>query len=518
MKHEYLKIGFLFFIAVALPLFIWNGLQGVDNLYMYAHAEDMLKNGFVRQYDIFSMHNHFSFSYQKWAACLLTYWIVNTFGWRGLQIATYLLGAMLFGSLFIFGHKYSKRHLFFITIVILSCGFLMESNGTIRFRPHVMAGIIFIWMFAVLNSYALGEIKADIKFYMFFVLASIGLMWVHSTMWIMYMIVFLPYLCNWKMITDTVSKHSLPFKQRTYKLKPLYISLILMFIAGVFNPNGIHQYAYMYSCLKATGPKYAHIDELQKIPLPAYLPVLVVACSLLFVLMHACYKLNAEIYPPSMYLIMGSLVLPLLSWRLVFYSALFITIAIILQLSFITDKNLALPSYVFKLTFCLFVIMFLFVGVFRHYQKNESLKEAYAYGTKDPQISEVVDWLYENAGSDLSIVTTTGHVGSYCIYRGFHPYTDCRAEVYDIDINHKRDILTEIHELSADLFNGVKLSEGGLELFDKYYKPDYYVLTSYSDADMNLKHALDKMHGYCIYSKYGVLSKDTTVWIYRFHT
>ena len=517
MKREYLKIGVLFIIAVVLPLFMWNGLQGVDNLYMYAHAKDMLENGLVRHYDIFSMHHDFSFSYQKWAACLLTYWIVNSFGWHGLQMATYLLGVILFGSLFALGYKYSKQHLLFITIVILACGFLMEANGTLRFRPHVMAGVIFIWMFAALNGYVRGEVKADLKFYTFFALVSIVLMWVHSTMWIMYVIVFLPYLCDWKIITNMASQYILPFKQRAYDLKPLFIALILMFIVGVFNPNGIHQYAYMYSCLKATGPKYSHIDELQRMPLPAYLPILVATCSVLAILIYACYKLHAEVYLPSIYLIIGSLILPILSWRLVFYSALFVTIATILQLSLIADNDLALQPYILKLTLCGFIGMMSFTGFCRHYWKDDASAEAYAYGTKDEQVNEAIDWLYDTVGTDQSIITTTAHVGSYGIYRGFHPYTDCRAEVYDININHQRDILTEIHGLSDNQFNSVKLDDGGLEQFDEYYEPDYYVLTSYSDADMNLKHALDEMHGLCIYSKYGARSEDTTVWIYQLY-
>lgn len=515
MNWRYFKTGLLFIISISLPLILWNGLQGVDNLYMYAHAKDMLENGFVREYDIFSLHQGFEFSYQKWAACLLTYGIVNTWGWHGLHIATYVLGAILFGSVFLFGYKYSREHILMNTILILICGFIMESNGTLRFRPHVMAGVIFVWMFMVLNGYAQGIVKADLKFYLFFVLASIGLMWVHSTMWIIYTVMFLPYLCDWKCISRSASKYIHPVVERQYDLQPLWIALILMFVAGICNPNGIYQYQYMFACMRATGDKYGHVDELQGIPFPAYLPVLVIGLTILAVLLWACYKTKAQIYLPSVYLIMGSLAMPLISWRLVFYSALFIAIAGMMQLSLIADKYVALEPYVLPLTLGLLIIIVGFVGFMNYYRHDTKTEIAYDYGTKDPQVNEAVDWLCDTFGEDLKIITTTAHTGSYGIYKGLKPYMDCRAEVYDNNINHKKDVLSEIQNLSANTFNGISLDAGGLEAFDLTYKPDYYILTSYSDADMNLKAALDKLGGECIYAKYGAKSDQTTVWIYQ---
>ena len=40
--RKYMFSTLLFVLATILPLFLWNKLQGVDNLYMYAHAKDML--------------------------------------------------------------------------------------------------------------------------------------------------------------------------------------------------------------------------------------------------------------------------------------------------------------------------------------------------------------------------------------------------------------------------------------------------------------------------------------------
>lgn len=499
--RKYMFSTLLFALATILPLFLWNKLQGVDNLYMYAHAKDMLENGLIRTKDIFSLHENLSFSYQKWAACILTYFIVHNFGWNGLTIATYILiFALLFG-LYLFSRKFNDNHMLFNTAMIMSCAFLLEANGTLRFRPHVIAGIIFIYMFYILERYANGLITADWKFYLRFIITSVILMWFHSTMWIMFIVVFLPYVFNFSRISHI-------FSQREYKMKPLWISMILMFVSGVFNPNGLKQYQYMYACLRASGSTYSHVDELQPMPLPAYLPVLAIGLLIFVFMIYSLCIYHVPIYMPSMYLVAGSLIMPLVSWRLVFYSAIFMTIAIIAQTAKHPDKNLGLGSMALPLFVSLLTVAILFAGFLSRLRYSSVPDEALSCGTREYEINEAVNLLSERM-PDATVFNTTAHVGSYCIYKDLKPYMDCRAEVYDININEQSDILSEIHNLSDNKYQNVPLDAGGIMMLDTDYHPDYYVLTSYSDADMNIKAALDNTEAFCLYA-------GENVWIYSF--
>ena len=88
---------------------------------------------------------------------------------------------------------------------------------------------------------------------------------------------------------------------------------------------------------------------------------------------------------------------------------------------------------------------------------------------------------------------------------------DCRAEIYDIDINHQSDILSEIHELRDNQYQNQQLDSGGMELLQKTYHPDYYVLTKYSDEDLNIKKALDKLSVSCIFG-----GDNSEVWVYKY--
>lgn len=499
-KNVFTKM-LLFFLATILPLFLWNRLQGVDNLYMYAHAKDMLENGLVRTTDIFSMHENFAFSYQKWAACLLTYFIVHNFGWYGLTVATYVLIFLLLLSLYLFSMKFNHNHMLFNTAVIMSCTLLLEANGTLRFRPHVIAGILFVYMFYILEKYANGLIKADWKFYLRFIITSVILMWFHSTMWIMFIIVFLPYLFNFSHIASI-------FRQREYKIKPLLLSMFFMFAAGIFNPNGLKQYQYMWVCMQASGSAYSHVDELRPMPFAMYFPVLAIGLlMMLFTILHFVGD-NVLVYMPSIYLVAGSLVMPLIAWRLVFYSIIFMVVAIIIQTAKYPDQafNLVLDKKTVSFSVFDLAVTILAIGFISRLEYMSVPDIALANGTREYEIDEAVDMIYKE-DSSATVFTTTAHVGSYCIYKGLKPYMDCRAEVYDININKQADILSEIYNLSDDMFHDIDLDNGGFELLDEYYHPDYYVLTRYSGADMNIKKYLEQADADCLYD-------GDSVWIY----
>ena len=507
MKLTNIKLSdvFIFLAATVLPLFLWNKLQGVDNLYMYSHAEDMLANGLSRTTDIFSMHDGFAFSYQKWAACILTYGIVKWFGWNGLTIATYVFIFLVLLCLYLFGLKFNPEHKMGNAIAIMVCAYLMEANGTLRFRPHVFAGLLFIYMFCTIERYIKFELTRGIDFYLRFIVTSVILMWFHSTMWIMYVVVFLPYVMNFNFYG-----RSKLFLKKFYHTKPLLLSMILMFIAGALNPNGFTQYKYMWSCMMATGSKYSHVDELQRMPFSAYMVLLTVGCLLLVWMIYMLITYHVRIYVPSMYLILGSLAMPLVSWRLVFYSALFLAIASMLYMRNISLKDFGCKPFVLPLGIVIMsIVIFLAGGMSRLFMSSAS-KTALACGTKSQEIVDAVDFVAE-LNPNATVFTTTAHVGSYSIYRHLKPYMDCRAEVYDDAINQQSDILSEIHGLSNNLYRDTKLDAGGIELLQQEYHPDYYVLTKYSDADQNIKTALDGCGASLIFG-----TSDSEVWVYQY--
>lgn len=495
----------LFFMAAVLPLFLWNRLQGVDNLYMYAHGEDMVLNGLFRDRDIFSMHEDFGFLYQKWAACILTYGIVKLSGWGGLTVATYVLIFLLLAGLYLFGCKYDTDHRMVSALAVMACAYLMEANGTLRFRPHVMAGLVFLYLFYGIEKYIRQEWAPDIRFYLRFFTASVVLMWFHSTMWIMYLAVFLPYVMNFKWLG---MRYPELFVKADYEKKPLWTAMSIMFLAGACNPNGWKQYSYMLSCLKAAGEKYSHVDELQRMPFPAYMVLLTVGCLLLLWVwyLHAEHKVRMDV--TAVYLISGSLIMPLISWRLVFYSAMFLAIACMLQTGRMKKKGSG--SWAMPAVLCLMGAVTLLAGGLSRLSVRSSSGEALARGTKIQEVIDAVDFVAD-LDEDASVFTTTAHVGSYGIYRHLKPYMDCRAEVYDDTINKKADILSEIHGLSGNRYHDMVLTEGGINALQRDYQPDYYVLTCYSDADRNIKEALEQEGAACLFGE-----PEDPVWVYQY--
>ena len=77
--------------------------------------------------------------------------------------------------------------------------------------------------------------------------------------------------------------------------------------------------------------------------------------------------------------------------------------------------------------------------------------------------------------TDLKLFTTA-EVGSYCTIYGAKPYYDCRAEVYDIALNEKSDVLTEFVAICHDMKNGIFTVDDAMMLQEKY-DFDYWILS-----------------------------------------
>lgn len=516
MRKQYKNfiIYFLVFILVStITVLMRPNVQGVDTLWMYAHGKDMIEHGLVRNTDIFSIHDSFSFLYQKWLMCLLTYIIVNQFGWTGLTIATNCILLALLLSMHLLVVKFDRKHLLLNAIMIAICGLELGCYNQLQFRPHMIACLIFVYMFFNLEKYARGESVNGVVFHIKFVISSIILMWFHSTMWILYVIVFLPYVCNFKFVARFLSNINVYVKEKHYEIKPLCIIMIEMFAAGILNPYGLKQYKYMMTCITAVGSKYSLVEELQPIPLYSA-SLLILYCGIaLFMFEHINQRLNEPIYLPSLYLVIGSVIMPFVSYRLVVYSCLFVSIAFIFQLSYIHNHHL---HFTRALWVVIIFACFLVCGNAYNGKKISCLiYETPEDGIPVDALSTAIDNIYDRTGGNARIFSTTPHIGSYAIYKGLKPYHDCRQEVYDVNINKAYDVLEEELDIHQNgMFRGKSLNDGGLIAIQNEYHFDYYVLTGWYQGDIRVKEAFDEEGITCLYE--GYFEDEPCVWVYSF--
>lgn len=107
-------------------------------------------------------------------------------------------------------------------------------------------------------------------------------------------------------------------------------------------------------------------------------------------------------------------------------------------------------------------------------------------------IEDGVDYLLKNYDKNNIVLYADFNIGSYCEYRGLHPYIDSRAEVYFKSVNKKYDYFSEYYLMSNGLsdykefLNRYNFSHLIVENSERLYT---YLL---SDCDYEMVYSKDK--------------------------
>lgn len=510
---EYLKLDYwtiIPIIIIALTVIARVDLESSDVYFMIAHGEDMLQNGLVRYTDIFSMHSDLSFMYQKWGFCILVYLIHSIWGMAGCHIASNILSFSMFLCLYKMMNHLSPKTKKLNIVIMWPIMWMMLNHAVLR--PHTLAVILLIWELMLLEKYVRKKVFTKSLYIQLFAI-SLCMMWIHSTMWYMCIIFLLPYLCDTKYIVDGIKMNDYPIVKNVtyvpYNKKPLLIGLIWMLVASLLQPYGIYQYKYMFICLTASGEKYSHIGELQALRLFDKNTILMAMVLLIITILAYKYKC---VHLRCFYMGLGGLIMACFAQRLLFYSCILFVVVICNQLdSIMTDELMEHIVKTARLKMILGLICFLCVGcvgVISYVILSLDLLEMFDNMLYLP----AVDILVDNVDNldDLKVYTEP-EAGSYLIYKGGHPYIDCRAEVYDIALNDNKDILYEFHLLLYGVYKNEIIDDTAIvQQFQADYDFDYYIIPSHNVTVNNLSYLYDKIRdtAYCNYKNesFGIYS------------
>ena len=493
------------FIIIGLIVIAKMDIESCDTYFMVKHGEDILQNGFYREYDTFSMHDGLEFMSQKWATCVITYLLYTMSGMTGIRIASNVLTFGLFCLMYVTLNKLSPntKNVNILVAVPMFCGMLEYAV----FRPHLIAAYFLFYELICFEKYVRGEMKQKALYIQLFCI-SLCTMWFHSTMWYMCIVFAMPYLLDIKYIADGIQTNEYPIiknvKHVSYDKKPLLIGVIMMLIASLLQPYGLEQYKYMFVCLTATGEKYSHISELHPLSLTSPMSHCLFLIIAIIAFIAVKYK---SIQLRCVYMFVGGLLLAGMANRLFFFSMLLYVIVIGNALgkgitdevkdqlnkktsnivTIITNTSVIIACIVWVISIGYFTVESNFIS---QYHKGKGF---YA-----------VDVLINNI-SDTDDVTVFSDVdvGSYMIVRGLHPYIDCRAEVYDIRVNNEKDILNEYHYLLLGEYNGQSLEDASVvQQFMDTYNFDYYILIKdVGRYDLEIRHMYEVIEEelYCNY-------------------
>ena len=468
-KRQYWFAVVLISIGLSFSRF---GMFCRDYYYMIAHAEDMISNGLYRNVDIFTVHDGFYFLYQKWAMCLLVYCMYQLGGFLLLDIMASFTLCCLFVFVFYLTDRFNPDYRIVNLVIGTVCPVVYVFVQS--FRPHVLIGFVLLYEVYVLEEFMNDRQKSYNGLIISLFICSLFTMWFHSTMWIVCVLVVLPYLF------DSRIDHYI------FAVKRVVVTygLIFMILASFLQPNGIEQYRYMWVCMTAAGNWYK--DVVAELHSLTYHDIGFYYVIGSLILMFYVYSRNRRNNWSHVLLLLGFAFLALNSERMLF--DYFLLYPVLFGLGFAKADIIQVRRYQLdriNTVFTVFVCM-LFTCLFLAFDQFlivplEAEQDGYA--------REVVDEI--TAHKDVRVWNWDSAVGSYIIMKGMKPYIDCRLEVYDDNLNHSKNVVQEY----ADFIIGLHEADPDkvfLDLQDEY-KFNYYIVTKAFGMDV-LVNELDE-HG-----------------------
>ena len=476
IKHffkEYLKwkpstiviIIFLFipFIPILMDIFKLD-----NDFWFLINTGKYIINSGIPHIEPFTIHSNFSFIAQQWLTDIIFYLIYNKFNIYGMYIFILILNIIvvfLLYKLSLLINKGNKKIAILTTIIID----VFYARLFLSTRPQVFDIILLLLELYLLELY----IKRNNKKYLIGLpIISLLMINLHASVWPMVFVFLLPYY---------VGRINLKFTTKeNYKLKPLIIVTIIMFLFGFANPYGIEAMTYLFN-------SYG-IDKIDKL-VNEMAPLTIkngktIYMFILFIIMTYIINKNKKINFRYTLLILGTTLLSLQHIRGELFFLISSIIIVNYNLKDICFKktkkdNIKINNYIKIIPIIIICIIILVSFKNKKYIKEE---DYYYY-----EISEI---LKENK-AETSIIYTGYDAGSYIEYQGFKCYIDPRAEVFLKSNNKKEDIFVEYYEFQNGKIN--------IKKFIDKYKFDYIIIDNYE----NILHTyIDEIEEYTqIYNK-----------------
>lgn len=446
IQHSWIGILILF-----IPCIIKASIPDSDTFFIAATGRYIVENGIVPTTNPFVIHEGFSVIIQQWLFDVLIYGIYNYFGNVGLLIYVTLIYAismlLLYKYFGLFTEKTKTKNIVFIIASYLYTAYAVA-------RP---TGISFIAMLLLL--YCMEKYRRTQKTSYLIALPFISLIVInmHAAMWPMMFVMMLPYVFPYTIPTKANIKENT--KKWFTKNKYIMLTSLIMFATGFINPNGIKGMAYvLLSYGSATNG--VQIQELVPPSTNDFVGIIIML-TFAFVAIYAytnkdnilnAHRDNQEEFT-RLYMALGTLILACMHTRNLWYLILGTTPIILTVLNNITFKKQKPkkeePTYALFIKALYIVVLTITITIILFKSCD------YAdYTNKDSTLApyKAVAYLDKNETSDITLYTEFNN-GAFCEWHGYKVYMDARPELFQKNINKKKDIYTEYCDVATGKAN-----------------------------------------------------------------
>ena len=232
-KIRNLKFVAAFLLPAILLMFVNQELDN-DSWFVLAEGRYLVENG-IHYTDVLTIHEGMNIVVQNYGFAMIFYLIHNTFGASGLYIMMLALNFVICYLLYRICMLISNKNTNLSLFIMMLTDFLLIL-GFVTTRAQMVSYIIMLALIYVLELY----IKTDKSKYLWWLpVLSILQINLHASVWWMLIIIIGVY------IIDAIHKPKL--RLQGYRMKPLIVVGIVVFLAGFINPYGVKMITYIFT-------------------------------------------------------------------------------------------------------------------------------------------------------------------------------------------------------------------------------------------------------------------------------
>lgn len=461
---DFIKKNYLFCLLGIPLIYILINLKAIDNdtWWLLNNGKYILHHG-IFYIDPFSIHEGLHVVLQQWLFSLII-WIIYSWGEIPLIIFMFIMAVIFEIIYYKLCYTVSKNKTLSIFLTLV---FMMLFKEFFTLRPQIFTYLSLIIDLLLLEKYALSDNKKYLYALPFISLIMINM---HASMWIMQFLFIGTFIVNAMVNQDE--------RKDKYRLKPLIIVAIIMFMVGFINPYGYKSVLYLLFSYGGSSSNLFILEMLKPTFATPFLKCIIITIVLFMYLI--CFIKEYKIDIRHFFLLVGLFVFAFMYYKsMIYYCLVFPYIFaygfrdVTFNIKEISKKWLKLLISFSKCILMISIIIavaFFFRSTVKKYDYHNDYEETF-------------DYIIDNYDKDEVVLYANYNNGGYAEFRGIKPYIDARAEVYMKKFNKKADILEE----------SFSLNEEYLEKFiDKYHFTHFLI----DDDDYLFKNYLSKSEEY----------------------
>ena len=434
MKKKYFIVSFIIIVVLCIiitPIALQN-----DTFYTIKIGDFIIHNG-IDMLDHFSIHT-LPYTYPHWLYDCLIYLIYSISGFTSLYIFNIVCFIGLIALIFYFNNKHAKSKFISLLFTIMS---ILTLSSYIATRAQVISYIIFILEYIFITNYLK---KPNIKYLVGLVILSLLLCNMHVAVWPFYFIIYIPFILEY-IIANILKKKTLfnfiEIDNNKYT-KYLIITMFIAIIPGFLTPIKDTPFTYLLHTLQ--GDSQSFIQE----HLPPAMPkkIVLIAFSFCTFVLSVIGKIKMH----QLFLILGLTLMAFTSDRhIALYTIFIFPIFAILINNIFSKVNIDIDKYTLKYCFskiCIGVISIILVLVIVVSIINNKDK-VFIDPTSYPV--DATKYIKNNLDYQNIRLMNEYNYGSYLLFNDIPVFIDSRADLYTIEFNNYKDILTDYMTKSA---------------------------------------------------------------------